>query len=168
MRFKFSRRSVARLDGIHAPLAAVAYRALQLSPVDFGISSGFRSAEEQMALYRAGKSRANGIERGKPGGTGLSRHQSGRAFDVFAWVDGKAEWEVDPSYILIAAAVAEAAYEKGVSVRWGGAWTASDIGRTERTETALRREMRKYAEDRKARGRKPFIDAVHFEIPATR
>ena len=168
MRFKFSRRSVARLDGLHAPLAAVAYRALQLSPVDFGISSGFRTAEEQMALFRAGKSKANGIERGKPGGTGLSRHQSGRAFDVFAWVSGKAAWEVDPHYILIAAAVAQAAYEERVAIRWGGAWTAFDIGRTARTEALIRLEMAKYAEDRKARGRKPFIDAVHFEIPAMR
>ncbi|MDI5633335.1 M15 family peptidase, partial [Salmonella enterica subsp. enterica serovar Anatum] len=53
---KFSQRSENNLKGVNADLVKIVRRALQLSPVDFGITEGLRTVERQRQLVAAGKS----------------------------------------------------------------------------------------------------------------
>lgn len=116
MGFKFSTNSILRMNGVNKQLRNVAYRALEISKVDFGIPEhgGRRTAEEQNQLFKDGKSKADGYKK-------LSYHQSGNALDVYAFVDGKASWEKE-HLAMVAAAMLQAAAEMGVKVEWGGLW----------------------------------------------
>lgn len=116
MKFQLSKRSQQRLEGVNPDLVLVICRALEITKVDFGIPAdgGFRSAEQQKALFDAGKSQLDGY-------TKLSNHQSGNAFDVFAYVDGKASWDKD-DLTEVATAILAAASELGVALAWGGHW----------------------------------------------
>jgi peptidoglycan L-alanyl-D-glutamate endopeptidase CwlK len=62
----------------------------------------------------------------------------------------------------LADAVADAARKEGVPLIWGGAWgrTVQDWpqGRAKQAQDA-------YAAERRAAGRKPFLDGPHFELP---
>ncbi|MFT0137294.1 M15 family metallopeptidase [Alcanivoracaceae bacterium MT1] len=108
--FRFSARSERNLQGVHPHLVAVARRALELSEVDFGVTEGLRSKERQQALVVAGKSQ-----------TMNSRHLTGHAVDVMAYVGGHGTWEWR-YYEQINAAFEQASEELGVSVEWGGHW----------------------------------------------
>lgn len=110
MAFRLSARSRAALVGVHPDLVAVVERALQLSPVDFLITEGLRDAKRQAELVRAGASR-----------TLNSRHLTGHAIDVAAWVDGQVRWDW-PLYPRIAAAFKAAAAEQKTPIVWGGDW----------------------------------------------
>lgn len=114
MGFQFSKRSLDRMMGVDQRLVDVATRALEISPIDFGIPEfgGLRTAEDQRQLYAQGKSKADGRMK-------KSRHQDGDALDVYAYVDGKASWEKE-HLAIIAAAMLQAAIELEVKVKWGG------------------------------------------------
>lgn len=118
MTFKFSRNSIERMNGVDKNLRNVAYRALQISKVDFGIPAygGRRTAEEQKQLFDDGKSQLDGTNK-------KSYHQTGKALDVYAYVDGKASWEKE-HLAMVAAAMLQAASEMGVKLEWGGLWTS--------------------------------------------
>jgi peptidoglycan L-alanyl-D-glutamate endopeptidase CwlK len=116
MSFKFSERSLNRMDGVDPRLQKVALRAIEISRVDFGIPEhgGIRTAEEQNSLYKEGKSKADGYDK-------QSYHQTGKALDVYAYINGSASWE--PEHLaMVAAAMLQAAAELGYPVQWGGLW----------------------------------------------
>nr|DAI71380.1 MAG TPA: L alanyl D glutamate peptidase endolysin [Caudoviricetes sp.] len=108
--FKFSQRSENNLKGVNPDLVKIVRRALQLSPVDFGITEGLRTVERQRQLVAAGKSQ-----------TMNSRHISGHAVDVFAYPTSAGSWEWK-YYEQIATAFKQAAKELNISVEWGGDW----------------------------------------------
>lgn len=112
----FSRRSETNLAGVHPDLVRVMRRALELSEVDFMITEGFRTKQRQEALLREGKSK-----------TMRSRHLTGHAVDVAAWIDGKVSWNW-PHYEVIARAIKQAGAELGVPVEWGGDWKSFKDG----------------------------------------
>lgn len=114
--YKLSKTSEDRLIGVNPDLIRVINRALEISKIDFGIPQygGLRTATEQNFLYLDGKSQLDGFHK-------KSNHQSGNAFDVFAYVDGKASWNKE--YLThIATAILAAASELGVKLSWGGHW----------------------------------------------
>lgn len=145
--YKFSKRSKDRLVGVEEDLVSVLSTAIQLSTVDFGIGEGLRSLERQKELLATGKSH-----------TLNSRHLTGHAVDILCFVDGKLTWEPD-YYIRAAEAIREASIDLDVSVRWGGAWTI--LGRSD----SAREATDEYVAYKKAAGKRPFLDYVHFEIP---
>lgn len=108
--FKFSQRSENNLKGVNPDLVKIVRRALQLSPVDFGITEGLRTVERQRQLVAAGKSQ-----------TMNSRHISGHAVDVFAYPTSAGSWEWK-YYDQIATAFKQAAKELNIPVEWGGDW----------------------------------------------
>ena len=116
MTFKFSARSLRNLDGLHRDLVRAAHRALELSDVDFIITEGLRTRERQRQLVAAGASR-----------TMNSRHITGHALDVAAWVGGTVRWDW-PLYDRIATAFKAAARELGVQIVWGGDWKSFKDG----------------------------------------
>lgn len=108
--FRFSARSWRNLQGVHPDLIALAEAALARSTVDFMVTEGLRDRARQAALVRAGASR-----------TLNSRHLTGHAIDVAAWVDGQVCWDW-PLYPRIAEAFKAAAGQRGVALIWGGDW----------------------------------------------
>lgn len=108
--FRFSQRSESRLQGVHPDLVKVTRRALELSPVDFGITEGLRSQERQKQMVAQGSSQ-----------TMNSRHLSGHAVDVVAYVGSDISWDM-PLYQQIAQAFKQASAELSIPVEWGGDW----------------------------------------------
>ena len=114
MRFKLSRRSLSRLEGVHPDLVAVVKRAIEITPIDFVVLEGLRTPEKQAELYRSGASK-----------TLNSRHLTGHAVDLGVWHDGTVSWHW-PHYDVLAEAVKDAARGLGIPVQWGGDWRWRD------------------------------------------
>lgn len=108
--FKFSQRSLRNLEGVHPDLVKVVRRALELTEVDFVVVEGIRTPEKQKQYFDSGASK-----------TMNSRHLTGHAVDLIAWVDRTVNWNL-AHYERIAAAMKEAGRELGVPVEWGGDW----------------------------------------------
>lgn len=108
--FQLGSRSLARLEGVHPSLVAVVKRAIQLTPVDFTVLEGVRSTVRQAQLVQAGASK-----------TLDSRHLTGHAVDLGAFVGGEVRWDW-PLYHTIAAAMKAAAKELDVTIECGADW----------------------------------------------
>lgn len=108
--FKLGPRSRARLQGVHPDLVKVVERAIELTTVDFTVLEGLRTPERQKALVAAGASQ-----------TMNSRHLTGHAVDIGAWVDDQVDWSW-PLYHQIAKAMKAAAAELNIPIEWGGDW----------------------------------------------
>ena len=107
MTFKLGANSINNMSGIDERLIAIAELAITLTNIDFGIpnTGGLRSTEDQAKLFTSGVSKADGR-------TNKSYHQTGKAVDVYAYVDGKASW--DKLHLsLIAAAMLQASSQLG-------------------------------------------------------
>lgn len=149
MGFKLGKRSLAELNGVHPDLVGVVERAIALTAQDFMVVDGIRTLAEQQKLVAAGAAQ-----------TLDSRHLSGHAVDLVPIINGQARWEMDPIYV-IADAMRQAAREKGVPIRWGGAWDVSLTDAADSPEDLTA----DYSARRRAAGKKPFIDGPHFELP---
>ena len=149
MSFSLSSRSKSKLDGVDPSLVSAVERAIEKTKIDFGVTFGMRTVEEQTALVAAGRSQ-----------TMKSKHLEGRAVDLMAYVDGKGCWELNV-YDDLCDAMKDAAEELGVSIKWGAAWSEGDI----RTYPGTAEDaMMKYIDLRRSQGRRPFIDGPHFEL----
>lgn len=113
--FKFSKRSVNNLVGVHPDLVRVAYRSLQLTDIDFVVIDGTRTAAEAAANLAKGTSQ-----------TKHSKHLLGRAIDLNPCKDGVIYSGDTPKNYLyfdqLSIWVLKAAKELGVPVEWGGNW----------------------------------------------
>ena len=149
MSFNLSSRSLAKLEGVDETLVEVVKKAIEKTKIDFGVTFGMRTLEEQTALVAAGRSQ-----------TMKSKHLDGRAVDLMAYVDGKGCWELNV-YDDLCDAMKDAAEELGTSVKWGAAWSEGDIRSYPGTAEDA---MMKYIDLRRSQGRRPFIDGPHFEL----
>jgi peptidoglycan L-alanyl-D-glutamate endopeptidase CwlK len=114
----FGESSRAKLRTVHPALAAVASRALEISPFDLTVVCGFRNKEEQdlavaqkMSKTPWPTSKHNNHVNGVP----LSL-----AIDLAPLVGGKIPWKDRALFSVMAGVVFAAAIERGVSLRWGG------------------------------------------------
>ena len=149
MAFKFSTRSQEKLIGVDSELKEIVSLAITYTKIDFGVIEGVRTVAKQTALVESGASQ-----------TMKSKHLEGRAVDLMAYVDGRGCWELNV-YDDIADAMKRAAIEIDVAVRWGAAWTVTDIREWNGT---MEEAMNSYVDTRRGQGRRPFIDAPHFEL----
>ena len=149
MAYKLSTRSQERLMGIEPELKEVVYEAIKVTKIDFGVIEGLRTEEKQKQLVESGASQ-----------TMKSKHLEGRAVDLMAYIGGRGSWELNV-YDEIADAMKEAAVKVDVAVRWGAAWTVTDIREWNGT---MEEAMNSYVDTRRGQGRRPFIDAPHFEL----
>ena len=108
--YKLGPRSQTRLKGVHPDLVKVVERAIEITTVDFTVLEGVRTPERQKVLFEAEAST-----------TLNSRHITGHAVDLGAWVDNQVDWSW-PLYHKISAAMKEAAKELNVAIVWGGDW----------------------------------------------
>ena len=120
-----SKTSRARLQGIKPVLIDIIEAAIVTSPIDFGIppDGGLRSAYRQNEMYAQGRTKAGAKITNADGFKKLSRHQSGEAFDIYAFVDGKASWDI-AHLTVIASHIIEVAKANGVELEWGGQWVS--------------------------------------------
>ena len=149
MAYKLSTKSQERLIGVEPELKEVVYEAIKVTKIDFGVIEGLRTEEKQKQLVESGASQ-----------TMKSKHLEGRAVDLMAYIGGRGSWELNV-YDEIADAMKEAAIKVDVAVRWGAAWTVTDIREWEGT---MEEAMNSYIDTRRSEGRRPFIDAPHFEL----
>ena len=149
MTYKLSTKSQERLIGVEPELKEIVYEAIKVTKVDFGVIEGLRTEEKQKQLVESGASQ-----------TMKSKHLEGRAVDLMAYIGGRGSWELSV-YDEIADAMKEAAIKVDVAVRWGAAWTVTDIREWEGT---MEEAMNSYIYTRRGQGRRPFIDAPHFEL----
>jgi len=137
MTFVLGKKSLERLDGVHPDLVRVVKRAIKLSEIDFTVTEGLRTNARQAQLFKAGASK-----------TMNSRHITGHAVDLAAWVDGiRWDWGL---YLKIADAMKKASEELKIPIRWGGTW---DL--LYNVNTPIKAESL----------HKSFPDGPHFELP---
>jgi len=114
--FRLGQRSKNRLKGVHPDLIAVVDLAIHITKVDFTVLEGLRTLKRQAELVEAGAST-----------TMRSRHLTGHAVDLGAYVAGEVRWDW-PLYYKIAAAMDQAAHKLDIKIEWGGAWTTFKDG----------------------------------------
>ena len=147
--YKLSERSLQRLEGVKPEMVDVVKEAIKLTNVDFGVICGMRTEEEQKALVDKGASQ-----------TMKSKHLTGDAVDLMAYIDGRATWELNV-YDDIADAMKKASEVVRVPIRWGASWQIRDLRDWDGT---MEEAMNAYIDLRRSEGRRPFIDGPHFEL----
>jgi peptidoglycan L-alanyl-D-glutamate endopeptidase CwlK len=132
----FSRSSLEKLSTCDSFLQIICKRALEVSKIDFGISCGYRSPEDQLKAYQEGKSKIDGV-------TVKSKHNliPSKAVDIFGYVNGKADYSI-PVMCYLAGAMDAVSADLGIKLRWGGNWDGDGIILTDQS----------------------FDDLPHFEI----
>ncbi len=126
--FKLSEKSKRRMEGIDPRLIEIADKAIEITRVDFGIpgDGGLRTAARQNELFKAGKSQRDGYRK-------ESNHQTGKALDFYAYVNGKASWN-EYDLAMVGASFLCAACILGYKLYWGGLWKFKDMPHVELVE----------------------------------
>ena len=155
MAFNLSSRSLGKLENVHPDMVAVVERAIQITKIDFGVTYGVRTLDEQKKLVASGRSQTMNSKH-------LIQEDSGyaHAVDVVAYDGSNVVWEINV-YDDICDAFKQAAEEIGVSIKWGAAWSEGDIRSYSGTAEDA---MNAYIDLRRSQGRRPFIDGPHFEL----
>ena len=160
MPFKLSAISRERLQGVHPRLVSIVEAAIEITTVDFGVTCGLRTQEEQAWLYEQRKTM-----------TMESRHLTGHAVDVVAYLNEQVCWEGEV-YDEVADAMRTAAKSQNTPLRWGGAWQFRQDSGTDRWriedichwEGSCDDARIAYIDLRRSQGKRPFIDCPHFEL----
>lgn len=122
--FKFSKKSLKKLEGLHPNLQKFFKELIKISPYDFSITQGVRTAEEQNKLYQQGRITPGKIVTNCDGYKIKSNHQTkddglGHAGDIAVLVNNKITWE--EKYYKEVAMTARILMQK-YNVEWGGDW----------------------------------------------
>lgn len=116
MGFQLGLRSKDRLKGVHPDLVHIVLHAITITPVDFTVLEGIRTLARQKQLYAQRATR-----------TMKSRHLTGHAVDLGAWVGGTVRWDW-PLYDRIAITMKQAAFDLNIPIEWGGDWKSFKDG----------------------------------------
>ena len=132
--YRYSSSSSSKLRTGSIFIQRVAKRAIEIANTrkgecpDFGISSVKRTEEEQLELFKAGRTLLEGewiitsindVLTYSDGKNKKSVHQSGNALDFFASINGRADYSAG-NIAIIAGCFMQAASELGYKFRWGG------------------------------------------------
>jgi len=147
--FRLSKKSEAKLVGVKPVLVRVVRRAIEITAIDFGVICGLRTPAEQRRLVAAGASQ-----------TMKSKHLTGNAVDLMAYIGRRASWELN-LYDDIAEAMRQAAIMENAKICWGAAWHIPDI---RLFHGPMSQAMAQYIALRRSQGKRPFIDGPHFQV----
>ena len=122
--YKFSKNSLTKLERLHPQLKKFFHELIKVSPYDFSITHGVRTAEEQNKLYKQGRTEPGNIVTNCDGYIVKSNHQVksdnlGYAGDIAILVNNKIMWE--EKYYKELANSARSLMEK-YNIEWGGDW----------------------------------------------
>jgi len=154
MAYILSEKSLSKLEGVHPDLVKVVKKAIEVTTVDFGVTQGIRTLQQQKEYVRKGKSQTMNSKH-LPQKDGYSH-----AVDVVAYIGSNISWELN-LYDNIADAFAQAARDLNISIGWGAAWNIPDITKWNGT---MEDAMMHYIDARRAIGKRPFIDGPHFQL----
>jgi peptidoglycan L-alanyl-D-glutamate endopeptidase CwlK len=104
--FKFSQKSLDKLQGIDARLVEILNEAIK--QVDFVVLEGLRTYERQVELYNQGRSK-----------TLNSKHLTGKAVDIAPY---PIDWNDKLRFEHLATIIKQIAKDKGYKITWGGDW----------------------------------------------
>ena len=148
--FKLSNSSLLKLEGVNPLLVSIIKQAIKTTTVDFGVTYGLRTKEQQAELVKAGKSR-----------TMNSRHLTGHAVDLAAYVYNVLSWETR-YYYDIARAIRKEAIHHNTPVVWGGIWDKLLNDCSENLEEEVKAYHNRYKMNNPKK--KPLFDGPHFEL----
>ena len=154
MSYTLSTRSLERLKDVNESLVNIVKAAIKTTKIDFGVTCGLRTKSEQAELVKKGASKTMNSRHLRQESTGTSH-----AVDLVAYISGRVSWELN-LYDDIADAMKDAAIKEGKPIRWGAAWH-KPLNEWDGSAEDL---MNQYIDLRRSEGRRPFIDAPHFEL----
>lgn len=151
---RLSRRSRTRLEPAHADLQRVVERGLHHSRIDFTVLEVLRSRQRQAYLLEKGLTQTRNSKH--------FRQQDGtvHAADLLP-IDPTVEnvWQHWSLFDEMAEGLHRAAVELGIPLVWGAAW-----GRLLNDHPTAQAAKLAYIDERRAQGRRPFLDGAHFEL----
>ena len=127
--YSLSQRSIDSLKGVHPKLAILMGVSIMDSPVDFTITDGVRTIEQQKALYAQGRTKSGEVVTNADGVTLKSNHQAkadgcGHAVDLYPYCNGAVQFNDVAKLKKIAEHIKATAQKLGYAVEWGGDWTS--------------------------------------------
>lgn len=151
MSYSLSETSQLRLGTCHPDLHLIILEAIKYSPIDFGVSHGHRTPEEQNKLYQQGRTKPGQIVTYLDGYKKKSKHNESPslAVDIYCW-PRKVMYDMNHLCTVGGVIIATAArlYNEGRITHklvWGNDWNKNGI---------------LVPKD----GSERMIDAPHFEI----
>ncbi len=128
----FSRNSLNRLKGVSPKLVELAKKVITISPFDFLIVAGLRTAEEQNKLYQQGRTIPGPKVTNCDGYKNKSRHQAksdgySHAIDIAIYdpnIPGNIDWNNINKYRAVVDVFKREAIKNGFEIEWGGDWTS--------------------------------------------
>ena len=108
MSYKFGKKSLHRLIGVHPELAFAAHEALKICKVDFGVTEGVRSMKRQRKLVKQKRSK-----------TLKSYHLNGLAEDLVPYIEGNYRWDNIEAFEEIAKAMNIVIRKHGLNIQNG-------------------------------------------------
>lgn len=112
---KASKRTRDNLKGVDERLSLLAGYALAISEVDFFVNEGLRSTEKQQEAYKNGYSKLDGVVK-------KSKHQEGKAIDVYYVGWKNTDSENDPRWKTLIDAFKLAGKQLGLELEFGYDW----------------------------------------------
>ncbi|XGU46900.1 M15 family metallopeptidase [Fusobacterium necrophorum subsp. funduliforme] len=139
MGFSFSQNSLEKMNKVHPNLIAFMKELIQITPYDFKILSGMRTAKEQANLYQQGRSKPGLIVTNADGYKYCSNHQEkidgyGYAVDIGVLIreNGKNVYKGGWKDFHYYKDIYNIANEKGLlekyGVEWAGNWESFQEG----------------------------------------
>ena len=107
MSYKLGKKSKREIIGVNPILAFAVTEAIKITEQDFTVFDGLRSPAEQRKLFNRGASK-----------TLKSKHLSGNAVDLVAWVDGRPSWDTT-YYEAIEVAMKTVIKKYNLPIEWG-------------------------------------------------
>lgn len=125
MAYALSKKSLAKLEGVHPKMVKVVKRAIELTEMDFSVGEGVRTRERQRKLYAKGRTEPGR----KVTWTMNSKHMVqdcgyGVAVDLYPY---PLDWNNPKDFIKVGEAVNKAAAELGINTIWGYDWDDDSI-----------------------------------------
>lgn len=142
-----SERSLRNLRGVHEDLVDCVKLAHDMCSYDFTVVEGLRTLETQKAYLAKGAT-----------STLRSYHILGRAVDLMLF-KGNTILEDITMYAHVADCMDASAEDLGIEITWGAVWDKrmSDYD-------DANKEFKEYIAQRRYKGKRPFVDAVHFQL----
>lgn len=121
--YRLGKASLKRLEGVHPDLVKCVQRALSYGVLDFSVAQGVRTKEEQAQLYAQGRTKPGNIVTWTLNSNHIKKSDGfGYAVDLVPFTAGRANWEDQQMFYLLATLMFQAAMEEGLQIAWGGHW----------------------------------------------
>jgi peptidoglycan L-alanyl-D-glutamate endopeptidase CwlK len=113
----FGTRSKTCLESCTQPVQDVCNSAIYF--IDFAVTTGHRTHEEQARLYAQGRTMPGRIVTNARPGDSVHNHEPSKAFDFCPW---PVDWDDLVGFGVVAGVLQYVGWTMGYDVKWGGNW----------------------------------------------